>query len=99
MYIRVADTVRSFAAIVDGECDDLPEQAFRYAGTIDDVRERAAQAKALLDKGVKIEQVNGNKTLFTVSPADGSYKVNFGEEEFMNYFKEFLRPQLVEMLF
>ncbi|EKU87346.1 hypothetical protein [Bacteroides oleiciplenus] len=58
-----------------------------------------AQAKALLDKGVKIEQVNGNKTLFTVSPADGSYKVNFGEEEFMNYFKEFLRPQLVEMLF
>ncbi len=59
----------------------------------------AAKAKALLDKGVKIEQVNGTKVLFTVSPADGSYKVNFGEEEFMNYFKEFLRPQLVEMLF
>lgn len=59
----------------------------------------AAQAKDLLDKGVKIEQVNGIKTLFSVSPADGSYKVNFGEEEFMNYFKEFLRPQLVEMLF
>ena len=59
----------------------------------------ASQAKVLLDKGVKIEQVNGNKTLFTVSPADGSYKVNFGEEEFMNYFKEFLRTQLVEMLF
>lgn len=59
----------------------------------------AAQAKDLLDKGVSIEQVNGNKTLFSVSPADGSYKVNFGEEEFMNYFKEFLRPQLVEMLF
>ncbi len=59
----------------------------------------AAHAKALLDKGVKIEQVNGIKTLFSVSPADGSYKVNFGEEEFMNYFKEFLRPQLVEMLF
>ncbi|MDR0657400.1 MAG: hypothetical protein LBG18_00445 [Mediterranea sp.] len=59
----------------------------------------AANAKALLDKGVKIEQVNGQKTLFTVSPQDGSYKVNFGEEEFMNYFRDFLRPQLVEMLF
>ena len=59
----------------------------------------AAKAKDLLDKGVMIEQVNGIKTLFSVSPADGSYKVNFGEEEFMNYFKEFLRPQLVEMLF
>lgn len=59
----------------------------------------AANAKNLLDKGITIEQVNGLKTLFSISPADGSYKVNFGEEEFMNYFKEFLRPQLVEMLF
>ena len=41
VYVRVEDTVRSFAEIVDGKCDDLPEQAFRYAGTIDDVRERA----------------------------------------------------------
>lgn len=59
----------------------------------------AAKAKQLLDGSVKIEQVNGLKALFTISPADGSYKVSFGEEEFMNYFKEFLRPQLVEMLF
>ena len=59
----------------------------------------AANAKSLLDKGVKVEEVNGNKTLFSISPADGSYKVNFGEEEFENYFKDFLRPQLVEMLF
>lgn len=59
----------------------------------------AAKAKDLLDKGVKIEEVNGMKALFSISPADGSYKVNFGEEEFENYFKEFLRPQLVKMLF
>lgn len=59
----------------------------------------ASNAKELLDKGVKIEQVNGKHTLFTIAPADGSYKVNFGEEEFVNYFKDFLRPQLVEMLF
>ena len=59
----------------------------------------AAHAKALLDKGVEIKEVNGSKALFVVSPADGSYKVNFGEAEFENYFKAFLRPQLVEMLF
>lgn len=59
----------------------------------------ASKAKTLLDKGVKIEQINGVKALFTISPADGSYKVNFGEEEFENYFKDFFRPQLVEMLF
>ena len=46
VYVRVKDTVRSFAAIIDGECDDLPEQAFSYAGTIDDVRERAKKMKA-----------------------------------------------------
>lgn len=59
----------------------------------------AAKAKDLLDKGVKIEKVNGKPTSFSISPADGSYKVNCGEEEFVTYFKEFLRPQLVEMLF
>lgn len=59
----------------------------------------AKKAKALLDKGLKIEQVNGQKTLFTIQPADGSYKVNFGEVEFEAYFKNFLRPQLVEMIF
>lgn len=59
----------------------------------------AKQAKELLDKSVKIEGVHGQKALFTIEPADGSYKVNFGEEEFEDYFKSFLRPQLVEMLF
>ena len=56
-------------------------------------------AKALLDKGVKIEKVNGVDALFTIQPEDGSYKVQFGKEEFEAYFKAFLRPQLVEMLF
>jgi len=59
----------------------------------------AAKAKALLDKGVTINKVNGKDTLLSIAPADGSYKVNFGEQEFEAYFKNFLRPQLVEMLF
>ena len=57
------------------------------------------KAKDLLSGGVRIEQVNGKKTEFSVSPADGSYKITFGENEFVNYFKEFLRPQLIELLF
>ena len=43
VYMKLEDTVRSFAEIIDGKCDDLPEQAFRYASTIEDVRERAAK--------------------------------------------------------
>ena len=58
-----------------------------------------ANAKGLLDKGVKITQVNGQAAEFSIQPADGSYKVNFGTEEFMNWFKSILRPQLVETLF
>ncbi|MDR3251149.1 MAG: hypothetical protein LBT42_05740 [Tannerella sp.] len=58
-----------------------------------------ANAKDLLDKGVKIEQVNGRKTSFTIAPSDGSYRISFGEDEFIAYFKDFLRPQLIEMLF
>ena len=59
----------------------------------------AAKAKGLLDKGVKIEQVNGLKASFSIAPADGSYKVNFGEAEFEAFLKSFLRPQIVELLF
>jgi len=58
-----------------------------------------SNAKALLDNGVKIEKVNGKPASFTILPADGSYKVNFGEEEFISFFKEFLRPRLIDMLF
>lgn len=58
-----------------------------------------ANAKDLLNKGVKIQKVNGKDASFSILPADGSYKIAFGEDEFVTFFKEFLRPQLVEMLF
>jgi len=56
-------------------------------------------AKELLDKGVQIEQVNGKHAGFAIMPATKGYKIQFGEAEFAAYFKAFLRPQLVEMLF
>lgn len=58
-----------------------------------------ANAKALLEKGVKIAEVKGIKTDFTIQPAKGGYKLAFGDAEFIAYFKEMLRPQLVEQLF
>ena len=59
----------------------------------------AANAKDLLNKGVKIEEVKGIKTDFAIVPEKGGYKLNFGDKEFVEYFKEFLRPQLIELLF
>ena len=41
VYVPLADTIRSFREILDGQHDDLPEQAFMMAGTIEDVVEKA----------------------------------------------------------
>ena len=41
VYVPLADTVRSFKAILDGEHDDLPEQAFTMVGGIEDAIENA----------------------------------------------------------
>lgn len=59
----------------------------------------AANAKELLNKGVTISEVNAVKTDFAITSAKGGYKITFGDDEFVAYFKEFLRPKLVEMLF
>jgi F-type H+-transporting ATPase subunit beta len=40
-YVPIAETVRGFKEIVAGQHDDIPEQAFYLAGTIDEVVERA----------------------------------------------------------
>jgi F-type H+-transporting ATPase subunit beta len=46
-YVPIKETVRGFREILDGKCDDLPEQAFMMAGTIEDAREKAEKlAKA-----------------------------------------------------
>jgi len=40
-YVPLKDTVLGFREILDGKCDDLPEQAFMMVGTIEDAREKA----------------------------------------------------------
>jgi len=40
-YVSLKDTIKGFRAIVDGEYDSLPEQAFYMVGTIDEAVERA----------------------------------------------------------
>ena len=45
IYVKVADTVRSFKAILNGKADDLPEVAFLYVGTIEEARAKAESLK------------------------------------------------------
>jgi F-type H+-transporting ATPase subunit beta len=42
-YVTLKETVRGFREILDGDHDDLPEQAFMMVGTIDEAGEKAAQ--------------------------------------------------------
>ncbi|SMC28130.1 ATP synthase F1 subcomplex beta subunit [Clostridium acidisoli DSM 12555] len=40
-FVPIKDTIKGFKEILDGKCDDLPEAAFLFAGSIEEVREKA----------------------------------------------------------
>ena len=42
-YVPLKETLRGFNMILNGECDDIPESAFLFAGTIDDVFAKAGK--------------------------------------------------------
>ena len=44
-YVPVKETIRGFKEILDGLHDNVPEEAFRLVGTIDDVLKKAESLK------------------------------------------------------
>jgi F-type H+-transporting ATPase subunit beta len=40
-YVSLKDTIKGFTMIVNGDCDQLPEQAFYMVGTIEEAFEKA----------------------------------------------------------
>ena len=105
----VADSVKAAttdAKFMQGLIAKLAEQMAKEGEVLIEAKDAealkkyfTANAKGLLDKGVTIKEVKGIKTDFTIQPAKGGYKLAFGDAEFIAYFKEMLRPQLVEELF
>lgn len=45
VYVPISETIRGFAEIIEGKHDDLPESAFLFAGTIDDVVAKAKKVQ------------------------------------------------------
>ena len=45
VYVSLKETVRGFREILDGKCDDLPEQAFYMKGGIEEVVEEAKKMR------------------------------------------------------
>ncbi|MBI4681030.1 MAG: F0F1 ATP synthase subunit beta, partial [Nitrospirae bacterium] len=44
-YVKLEDSIKGFKKIVDGELDDLPEQAFYMVGNIEEAQEKAEKMK------------------------------------------------------
>ena len=42
-YVPLKETIKGFRELIEGRCDDLPESAFLYVGTIEEAREKAAR--------------------------------------------------------
>ncbi|MGI8468193.1 MAG: F0F1 ATP synthase subunit beta [Pyrinomonadaceae bacterium] len=45
-YVKTEDTIKGFREIIDGKCDEMPEQAFYMVGTIEQAREKAKKMAA-----------------------------------------------------
>jgi F-type H+-transporting ATPase subunit beta len=45
-YVKLEDTIRGFKGIIEGQYDDLPENAFLFVGTIEDAIEQAKRLQA-----------------------------------------------------
>ena len=58
-----------------------------------------AKAASILEKGVTINRVNGLKRTFEIAPKEGGYKISISPESFVEYFKDFLRPRMRELLY
>jgi len=58
-----------------------------------------SEAKNLLDKGLEVDFSENLKGGFRIGPKDGSYLISFTDKDFSNFFKSFLRPRLIELLF
>ncbi|ASB49743.1 V-type ATP synthase subunit E [Alkalitalea saponilacus] len=52
-----------------------------------------------LNKGLELAFSDGVKSGFKVGPADGSYQISFSDQDFINFFKTYLRPKTSELLF
>ncbi len=55
--------------------------------------------KDLLKKGIEIRFDNEVKSGFQIGPKSGGYKISFTGEDFINFFKQYLRPRLIKLLF
>lgn len=55
--------------------------------------------KALLDAGLELHFDDSMESGFKIGPKDGSYQISFTEDDFENFFRNYLRPRTTELLY
>ena len=85
----------------DPKADDTPElKVLISEEQFEDVNSFLKQNAAdILKKGLKIDVDKTMQSGFQISPVDGSFKLNFSESEFVEFFKTFLRTKTQSLLF
>ena len=58
-----------------------------------------AKAKDLLSSSLTVNFSNKLKAGFKIGPKDGGYLISFSDEDFDNFFKSYLRPKLIDLLY
>ncbi len=59
----------------------------------------AAKAGSLMEKGLEVSYSDRMKSGFKIGPKAEGYMISFTDDDFENFFKSFLRPKLVQLLF
>lgn len=63
------------------------------------IKHMTGSVKEMLDKGVEVKTEATLTSGFQIAAKDGSYKVSFSDEDFAAFFKQYLRPKLIDILF
>ncbi len=58
-----------------------------------------SKTQDILKKGLEVEFGDSVKGGFKIGPKDGGFLISFGEDDFENFFKAYLRPRLIEILY
>jgi len=56
-------------------------------------------AKEVMKKGIELKFDTRLKSGFEIGPSDGSFRISFTDEVFESFFKDYLRPRLMEFLY